>query len=186
AFGAEVAMTSPDHPSGTDRIAEAVASRPEVTHIINIQGDEPLIDPLLVDSLATTLVSDPDCGMITAACPLGDGDQFDDPNVVKVVRDCAGHALYFSRSGIPFPRSRPAGLQPLRHLGIYGYRRDLLERFVAWPPGILEQAEQLEQLRALERGVKIHVIITNHQSIGLDTPEQVPKVEALLAAQSPP
>jgi len=181
-FGAEVAMTSSDHLSGTDRIAEAVRAYPEATHVINIQGDEPLIDPSLVDSLAASLVADPALPMITAANPLSDPSQLDDPEVVKVVVDRDGFALYFSRSPIPYRRSEPAPLQLLRHMGLYGYRRDFLEQFVHWPPGILEQAEHLEQLRALENGARIRVIISSDNSIGLDTPDQVPHLEALLAS----
>ena len=175
-------MTSSQHPSGTDRIAEAVLAHPQATHVINIQGDEPLIDPVLVDSLAAALVSNPGLPMITAANPIADLAQLDDPDIVKVVIDRDGHALYFSRSAIPYRRSEPAGLQLLRHMGIYGYRRDFLEQFVHWPPGVLEQVEHLEQLRALENGARIRVIITHDDSIGLDTPEQIPHLEALLAA----
>lgn len=182
AFGAEVAMTSPQHPSGTDRIAEAVRAHPEATHVINIQGDEPLIEPVLVDSLAAALVANPALPMITAANPVSDPSQLDDPDVVKVVLDRDGHALYFSRSAIPYRRSEPGALRLLRHMGIYGYRRDFLEQFVQWPPGILEQTEHLEQLRALENGARIRVVVTPDNSIGLDTPEQVPQLEALLAA----
>lgn len=185
-FGAEVAMTSADHPTGTDRIAEAIEDRPEITHVINIQGDEPLVDPALVDSFATTLARDPELPMITAANPILDSSQLHDPNIVKVVIDCEGNALYFSRSPLPYCRSEPEALVPLRHMGLYGYRRDFLEQFVQWPPGILEQAEHLEQLRALENGARIRVVITDDNSIGLDTPEQVPQLEALLAASSSP
>lgn len=181
-FGAEVVMTSPDHPSGTDRIAEAVAGHPQVTHVINVQGDEPLIDPSLVDALADAMLDDPELPMITAANPLTELAHRDDPNVVKVVLDVSGHSLYFSRSPLPHCRSHPEGLQLLRHMGIYGYRRDFLEQFVQWPPGTLEQAEHLEQLRALENGARIRVLITEENSIGLDTPEQIPQIEALLAA----
>ena len=181
-FGAQVAMTSPEHATGTDRIAEAVRGSPEVTHVINIQGDEPLIDPALVNSLATTLVENPGLPMITAANPMTDRSQLDDPNIVKVVLDRDGNALYFSRSPLPHCRSAPGELQLFRHMGVYGYRRDFLEQFVGWPPGTLEQAEHLEQLRALENGAKIRVLVTDDNSIGLDTPEQVPQLEALLAA----
>ena len=181
-FGAEVVMTSPDHSTGTDRIAEAVEPHPEITHVINIQGDEPLVDPVLVDSLVTALAAEPDLPMITAANPVTDLAQLDDPDIVKVVVDGGGNALYFSRSPLPFLRTRPDTLVPLRHMGLYGYRRDFLEQFVSWPPGLLEQAEQLEQLRALENGARIRVVLTEDHSIGLDTPEQVPHLEALLAA----
>ena len=181
-FGAEVVMTSSDHSTGTDRIAEAVLPHPEITHVINIQGDEPLVDPALVDSLVTTLAAEPNLPMITAANPVTDLAQLDDPDIVKVVVDGRGNALYFSRSPLPFLRTRPDALAPLRHMGLYGYRRDFLEQFVSWPPGLLEQAEQLEQLRALENGARIRVVLTEDRSIGLDTPEQVPQLEALLAA----
>ena len=177
-----VEMTRADHSTGTDRIAEAVEPHPEITHVINIQGDEPLVDPVLVDSLVTALAAEPDLPMITAANPVTDPAQLDDPDIVKVVVDGGGNALYFSRSPLPFLRTRPDTLVPLRHMGLYGYRRDFLEQFVSWPPGLLEQAEQLEQLRALENGARIRVVLTEDHSIGLDTPEQVPHLEALLAA----
>lgn len=185
-LGAEVAMTSPDHPSGTDRVAEAVQTHPGITHVINIQGDEPLIDPSLVDSFASSLQADPELPMITAASPITDLAQLDDPNIVKVVIDRKNRALYFSRSSLPHLRTSPEGFSPLRHIGLYGYRRDFLTQFVNWPPSALERAEQLEQLRALENGARIEVVVTDDQSIGLDTPEQVPQLEALLAANSSP
>ncbi len=183
-FGATVAMTSPDHSTGTDRIAEAAASLPGLTHVINLQGDEPLLDPLLVDNLARTLLENPDLPMITAANPITDEAQVDDPNIVKVVLDCDGEALYFSRSPIPYRRTRPDGLEIYRHMGLYGYRCDFLDQFVSWPPSMLEQAEGLEQLRALENGIRIRVVITPHEAIGLDTPEQVAQIESLLLNQS--
>jgi len=186
AFGAEAVLTSPGHPSGTDRIAEAVRGRPDATHVINIQGDEPLIDPALVDSLAEALVADPELPMITAAAPFSDAEAVRDPSQVKVVLDRNGEALYFSRSAIPYRRASPPGLRTLRHIGLYGYRRDFLERFVHWPPGLLEQAEQLEQLRALENGARIRVLPADDHAPGLDTPEQAPGLEALLAAGQPP
>jgi 3-deoxy-manno-octulosonate cytidylyltransferase (CMP-KDO synthetase) len=183
-FGADVVMTSPNHPTGTDRIAEAVAQLPLATHVINIQGDEPLIAPSLIDEIAQALISDPQLPMVTAANVLDDEAAFDDPNVVKVVLDLSGHALYFSRSPLPFPRNHVAGLQRLRHKGIYGYRRDFLEAFVAWPPSPLEMSESLEQLRALENGARIKVILTDDDSIGLDTPEQAALIESLLSLSS--
>jgi 3-deoxy-manno-octulosonate cytidylyltransferase (CMP-KDO synthetase) len=144
-----------------------------VTHVINIQGDEPLIDPALVDTLARSLLADPELPMITAANPLTDPSHLDDPDIVKVVLNRAGNALYFSRSALPHCRTTPDDLQLLRHMGIYGYRRDFLER-----------AEHLEQLRALENGARIRVVMTEDNSIGLDTPAQVPQLEALLAAST--
>ena len=158
-------MTREDHPSGTDRIAEAIAGHATATHLLNIQGDEPLLDAALVDSLAHSLKSDPDA------------------NIVKVVLDCHHRALYFSRSPRPYRRGGVPSLPTYRHLGLYGYRRDILERLVALPPSQLEQAEGLEQLRALEQGIRIHVKITQDEAIGLDSPDQVPHIEAALKAE---
>jgi 3-deoxy-manno-octulosonate cytidylyltransferase (CMP-KDO synthetase) len=183
AFGAEVRLTRADHPSGTDRIAEVASCFPHHGAIVNVQGDEPLISPALIDRLAQTLLDHPDLPMVTAANPLNDESLLDDPNVVKTVLNRDGDALYFSRSRIPFPRSRNVpGLQPLRHKGIYGYQRDFLLQFVAWPPGILEQTEGLEQLRALENGARIRVLLTDDDSPGVDTPEQARIVTALINA----
>lgn len=182
-FGGEVVMTSPDHPTGTDRLAEAAKKIPEATHIINIQGDEPLIDPALIDELALALSEDSDLPMVSAANPLDPEDPaVFDPNVVKVVIKQNGHAMYFSRSPLPFFRNPVAELPVLRHKGIYGYRRDFLERFVSWPPSPLEQAESLEQLRALENGATIRILITNDSSPGVDTPQQALEIEALLTS----
>jgi len=173
AFGGRVTMTRIDHPTGTDRIAEVARQIPGATHIINIQGDEPLICPDLIDELATALATTPDLPMITAANPMESGDPaVHDPNVVKVTIDKHGLALYFSRSPIPYARTEVPGLTYYRHKGIYGFRRDFLLQFVAWPPSLLEQTESLEQLRALENGAKIRVIPTKDQSPGIDTPEQ--------------
>ncbi|MEN9975414.1 MAG: 3-deoxy-manno-octulosonate cytidylyltransferase [Verrucomicrobiota bacterium] len=183
AFGGKAVMTSGDHPTGTDRIAEAVRLVPRATHIVNIQGDEPLIDPDLIDELAATLVNDPTLDMATAANPLDPSDPAVlDPNVVKVVRALDGRALYFSRSPMPFFRHSVDGLPVLRHKGIYAYRRAFLERFVTWPPSPLERAESLEQLRALENGASIKVLLTADTSPGVDTPEQAACIEALLSA----
>lgn len=181
AFGGRAVMTSPDHPTGTDRIAEALKARPTATHIVNIQGDEPLIDPALVDELAAAMQADPSLDMATAANPLDPSDPaVTDPNVVKVVVALDGRALYFSRSPLPFFRNPVANLPVLRHKGIYAYSRGFLERFVSWPPSPLEMAESLEQLRALENGASIRVIRTMDTSPGVDTPEQARLVEQLL------
>ncbi|MES2659873.1 MAG: 3-deoxy-manno-octulosonate cytidylyltransferase [Verrucomicrobiota bacterium] len=181
AFGGKVAMTSPDHPTGTDRIAEAVKSVPQATHIINIQGDEPLIDPTLIDELAAAMAADPSLDMATAANPLDPSDpSVQDPNVVKVAVALDGRALYFSRSPLPFFRNPVEGLPVLRHKGIYAYQRHFLERFVTWPPSPLEKAESLEQLRALENGATIKVLLTSDTSPGVDTPEQAREIERLL------
>ncbi len=172
-FGGHATMTRDDHPSGTDRTAEVAEAFPDVTHIINIQGDEPLIDPDLIDQLAGDLADQSDLPMITAANPLAATDPLiDDPNVVKVTIDANGNALYFSRSCIPHPRSTPEALTFYRHKGIYGFRRDFLFDFVAWPPSLLEETEGLEQLRALENGARIRVVLTDDDSPGVDTPEQ--------------
>lgn len=183
AFGGRVAMTSPHHPTGTDRIAEAVAGVPQATHIINIQGDEPLIDPALIDELAAAMLADPALDMATAANPIDPADPaVADPNVVKVVTALNGRALYFSRSPLPYFRNPVPGLNVLRHKGIYAYSRAFLERFVTWPPSPLETAESLEQLRALENGAAIRVITTADTSPGVDTPAQALAIERLLAA----
>ncbi len=172
-FGGHVTMTRDDHPSGTDRAAEVAEAFPEMSHIINIQGDEPLIDPALIDQLAGALLDDPDLPMITAANPLPVNDPvLADPNVVKVTIDRNGLALYFSRSQIPHPRNAPDDLIYYRHKGIYGFQRDFLFSFVGWEPSLLERTEGLEQLRALENGARIRVVITTDESPGVDTPEQ--------------
>ena len=183
AFGAEVVMTSPDHPSGTDRIAEATSGLRGISHVINVQGDEPLIDPRLIESLATALRRDPGISMITAATPFADPSEADDPNAVKVVLGRRGDALYFSRSRIPCQRDahdKGSAVTPLLHLGIYGYRRDVLRRLVRLSPSPLELCEKLEQLRALEHGIPIRVILTSHRGIGVDTPADALRVEKLL------
>lgn len=180
-FGGKVTMTSPHHPTGTDRIAEAVLAVPHATHIINIQGDEPLIDPALIDELAAAMVADRTLDMATAANPLDPSDPaVQDPNVVKVAVAISGRALYFSRSPLPFFRNPVEGLPVLRHKGIYAYTRNFLERFVTWPPSPLELAESLEQLRALENGASIQVLITSDTSPGVDTPEQAWEIERML------
>jgi 3-deoxy-manno-octulosonate cytidylyltransferase (CMP-KDO synthetase) len=170
-FGADVAMTRSDHPSGTDRLAEIAAARPDTTHFINVQGDEPLINPSLIDELARALKDDPDLPMITAASPLERVEDMENPNVVKVVVNGAGDALYFSRSRIPFPLNE-SSLPCYRHLGIYGYSREFLLGYVRWLRSPLEKAEALEQLRALENGARIRVVLTADESPGVDTPEQ--------------
>ncbi|MCH7226307.1 3-deoxy-manno-octulosonate cytidylyltransferase [Haloferula sp. A504] len=182
AFGAHAVMTSPHHPTGTDRLAEAVRAIPASTHILNIQGDEPLIDPALIDELAQAMIDDPGLDMATAANPIGPDDPaVADPNVVKVVTTLTGRALYFSRSPLPYFRNAVEGLAVYRHKGIYAYTRPFLERFVTWPPSPLEQAESLEQLRALENGASIRVLVTDDTSPGVDTPEQAREVELLLS-----
>ncbi len=183
AAGAMVAMTSPAHASGTDRVAEAARlSGGDV--ILNLQGDEPLLDPRDIDALATALEDDDKLGAATLALPLESDDEWRRPDVVKVVVDRDGHALYFSRAPIPFARdtggARPPGA--LRHVGIYGFRRDVLLGFAAAPPSRLESIEQLEQLRLLEAGVRMRVLPAVGRSIAVDRPEDVARVERCLDA----
>ncbi|PZR72498.1 MAG: 3-deoxy-manno-octulosonate cytidylyltransferase [Chthoniobacterales bacterium] len=177
-WGAEVAMTSPNHASGTDRIAEVAAKAKQFGFIVNIQGDEPLIDPKLIDRLVRKLQRDRKLEMITAAHPFSDPGDAASPHQVKVVVNRNSDALYFSRAAIP--ASRHPRLY-LRHQGIYGYTRDLLLRFVRWKMSPLERAESLEQLRALENSVRIHVLITKTGSPGVDTPEDAAAVAASIA-----
>lgn len=183
-FGAKAVLTSPDHPSGTDRIAEAAKSFPDHRILINVQGDEPLISPALIDELACTMRDDPGVKMITAAAPIHDPAQITDANVVKVIFDTHGDALYFSRSPLPFVRNPEAWPRSYRHLGIYGFQRSFLFQFVAWPPSRLERTESLEQLRALENGSRIRVVLTDELSPGVDTPEQAAAIEKHLQKHS--
>ena len=176
-WGAEVAMTSANHASGTDRIAEIAAKLKQFAHIINIQGDEPLIDPKLIDRLVRTLQSRRKLEMVTAAHPFANPAEAESPHQVKVVLNQRGEALYFSRAPIPFRRDRSSGTQYFRHQGIYGYSRKLLLQFVRWKTSPLETAEALEQLRALENGVKIQVVMTGSGSPGVDTPEDARTIE---------
>lgn len=179
-FGAKVSMTSPRHRSGTDRVAEVARKLRGISHVVNVQGDEPLIDPKLVDRLAQTLRASPEVEMITAANPFASDEDVTNPNAVKVVLDAQNNALYFSRSAIPFARDGKSLVPGYHHQGIYGYSTKLLDQFVRWKPTRLEQTEQLEQLRALEHGVKIRVVITKHASVGVDTPEDLQTVNDLL------
>lgn len=182
-FGGVAVMTSADHPTGTDRIAEALTAFPAATHVVNIQGDEPLIDPALIDTLAARLTAAPEPDMVTAANPMAPDDPaVHDPNVVKVVVSASGRALYFSRSPLPYFRNSVPGLQVLRHKGIYGYSRGFLNRFVSWAPTPLELAESLEQLRALEHDATIIVLPTDDASPGVDTPAQAEEIARLLTA----
>jgi len=183
-----VEMTSAHHPSGSDRIAE-VAARLDCDAVVNVQGDEPLIDPRVVDEVAKGLANSE---MTTAAAPIRVEADYENPNVVKVVVAADGRALYFSRRTIPYLRDaakvsigqQMSAFPFLKHLGIYGYRRETLLRLVQYPVSPLEDAEKLEQLRALEHGISIFVARVNYESIGVDTPEDVARVEALLARSS--
>jgi 3-deoxy-manno-octulosonate cytidylyltransferase (CMP-KDO synthetase) len=179
-FGAKTIMTSNACASGTDRIAEAIESL-DGDIIVNIQGDEPLIDPVVIDTLAAALVEDPTCSIATAVKVLTSKKELKDPNVVKVVVDGEKNALYFSRSPIPYNRDSEEEAVYYKHLGIYSYRRDFLLSYKILPKSNLEIVEQLEQLRALEFGYKIKTVITDVETIGVDTPEDIALVEKLLS-----
>ena len=182
AHGFRALMTRPDHASGTDRIAEAAMALgllPEEL-VVNVQGDEPLIDPALIGEVAAALERSPEASMSTACQPISDPVEFANPNVNKVVFDASGRALYFSRAGIPYPREgAPAGF---RHIGIYGYRMAFLLKFAALPPSPLEKVEALEQLRALWHGFHITVAVSQIGSPpGVDTPQDLEAVRRMLA-----
>ena len=187
-FGAEVAMTRADHQSGTDRIAEVAAGLgKKVTHLINVQGDEPTVSPALIDRLAAALRRDKKLQMVTAASAVTDRAEIENTNCVKVVLARNGDAMYFSRSVIPHPfgsSSDAPGVTYFRHQGIYGYERRLLAKFVRWQPSDYEKIERLEQLRALEHRVRLKVIVNTEASVGVDVPEDVAKAEAALSAAS--
>lgn len=176
AFGGTPVMTSPDCPTGTDRLAEVIRQYPEFDIIVNVQGDEPMIDPDVIDRLAELLEERSDLDMATAATPLAE-EEYDDPAAVKVVVSRRGDALYFSRSLIPYPRHAFAE-PPLKHVGIYAYRRDFLAAYAEMAQTPLEKTESLEQLRALEMGYKIGVIREETPGIGIDTEEDLRKAEA--------
>ena len=171
AFGGEATMTRPDHPNGTSRIAEVAETLTDEL-IVNVQGDEPEIEPGLIDLAIQTLIRDPDCVMSTLASPFASDEDPADPHIVKVVVDAAGRALYFSRALIPYDRDTTGIAPPLKHVGMYVYRRDFLLRYVTLPPSPLEQAERLEQLRVLEHGDRIAVAIGDVLYHGIDTAAQ--------------
>jgi 3-deoxy-manno-octulosonate cytidylyltransferase (CMP-KDO synthetase) len=188
--GYEARMTSPDHPSGTDRVWE-VAKSLDAEWIINLQGDEPLITGEVLDSIAEVVTRDESAGheIVTMVRPLEPREAID-PNRVKVVTDRDMNALYFSRSPIPYVKDRPiimksGGIeyQYLLHVGLYLYRRNILEKFVSLEQTPLEISEGLEQLRALENGIRIHCVLTDHEFLGVDTKSDVPRVEAALRAR---
>jgi len=179
-WGAEVALTSRRHRSGTDRVAEVARHARDFAFVINIQGDEPLIDPRLVDQVVEKLRSDRRIDIVTAAHPFQNPAEAKSPHQNKVVVDLNNCALYFSRSLIPYPAKR-SRVRHLRHQGIYGFRRNALLQFVKWKSTPLERAESLEQLRAVENGVKIHVLITKHGPPGVDTPADAKALEQKLA-----
>ncbi len=174
-FGAEVERTSPECASGTDRVAEVARRRPQHTIVLNLQGDEPELDSEGVSRLVAGMIADPSIRMGTLAHPETDLAALATADVVKVVVDLDGFALYFSRADVAAAsRGGPA----LRHVGVYAFARPFLLEFAGWPPGALEQAERLEQLRAVERGVRIRVFAATHGFSGIDTPEQMAALEA--------
>lgn len=191
AFGADVALTRADHPSGTDRIAEVAATRgwPPDTILVNLQGDEPCMPPALIDQVARDLADHEAAGVATLAYPIRDSRMLFDPHTVKVVTDADGYALYFSRAPIPWCRDEgfgpdqplPRGVQFLHHIGLYGYRLAFLTRFVGWRPTPLELVESLEQLRALRHGEAIHVAqAVQEPGPGVDTPADVQRATRFL------
>jgi 3-deoxy-manno-octulosonate cytidylyltransferase (CMP-KDO synthetase) len=190
-FGAECLMTSPQHASGTDRIAEVVRVKgfgaDEI--VVNLQGDEPLMPPAAVNEVAEALIARPGIDIATAVAPIQSLAEFLDPSCVKALRDGEGQALYFSRAPVPWPRESAAAGVPThfagawRHVGIYAYRVRSLLQFAAWPPTPLEETEKLEQLRALEHGMRIHLVtLSEAPPAGVDTPEDLERVRAGLTA----
>ena len=177
-FGGTAVMTSPSHPSATDRVAELAATI-SCGLIVNLQGDEPLLDPAVIDATVNAMLADPSTGMGTVARPLRE-DELENPHVVKVVTDRDGNALYFSRAPIPYGRDASAVGLARAHIGLYVYRRETLLRLARLAPTPLEQAEALEQLRALEHGIRIKVVDTRYESVGVDTTEDLERVRALV------
>jgi 3-deoxy-manno-octulosonate cytidylyltransferase (CMP-KDO synthetase) len=184
AFGGHVVMTRADHPSGTDRCAEAAAAFPDTSIVINVQGDEPFIQPEQIERLIQTLLDRPDFSVATLARRIGSAEMLFNPNVVKVVFNTAAGALYFSRHPIPYMRGVPETDWLLRqahfkHIGLYGFRPATLQRIAGLQPTTLEQAESLEQLRWLENGIRIAVAETDFDTTGIDTPEDLARVTSL-------
>lgn len=179
-FGAQAVLTSPDHPTGTDRLAE-VARTLHADVYVNVQGDEPLVSPESIRACAAPMLADAGVSMasVFSGCPPR---EWDDPSVVKVVTDAEGYALYFSRFPIPYPRNeRPSPVK--KHVGLYAYRADVLHAFATWPMGDLEQAESLEQLRFLHNGVRIRMSEGQGAELAVDTPEQAEQVRAILRSR---
>ena len=188
-FGGHARLTRPTHATGTDRLAE-VASDLTCDLVVNVQGDEPLFEPEMIDEAVAPFSTDPSIVMTTLRRRFDHPEEARDPNIVKVVVDLNGFALYFSRAPIPFlrdaaePQTRGPGPGPFKHIGLYVYRRDFLLKLASLSPTPLERAESLEQLRALEHGFPIKTVETRHDSIGVDTPEDLDRVRRLLAAEA--
>lgn len=181
AEGGEALMTRTDHPTGTDRLAEVAEAYPAVDLIVNVQGDEPLIEPSLIDDLIAPFEMDENLPMATVMTRMEDAEEQLDPNNVKVVVDKLGYALYFSRSLVPYPRAAAGPVY--KHIGIYAYRRDFLLRYARLEPTPLEKAESLEQLRALENGYGIRVLETDCRFVGVDTAEDLALVNKIYREQ---
>jgi len=175
AWGATVEMTSPECASGTDRVAEVAQRHPEAQIVLNLQGDEPELDSAGVSRLLAGMRAEPDVRMATLAHRATDVSKFSSDHVVKLGLDAGGFAIYFTRQ---WPPAAGEGREILRHIGVYGFTREFLLEFAGWPPGRAERAERLEQLRAVERGVKIRVYMSDHLAQGIDTPEQLAELEA--------
>jgi 3-deoxy-manno-octulosonate cytidylyltransferase (CMP-KDO synthetase) len=184
-FGGEALLTRADHRSGTERVAEVAAARPDAEILVNVQGDEPMIEPGAIDALVAAIRDDEEVNVATLAVPIGNAADIMDPNVVKAVLDFDGNALYFSRAPIPWVRDRGGAVHAahLKHLGLYAFRRAALLEFATFPQGDLERVEQLEQLRWLENGYRIRVAETEYDSVSVDVPEDVTKVEELLSRE---
>jgi 3-deoxy-manno-octulosonate cytidylyltransferase (CMP-KDO synthetase) len=180
-FGGVACMTSAAHASGTDRLAEVVAGL-ACGLVVNVQGDEPMLDPDVIDAVVAPLRANPDIDMGTASRPLGDGSEWTNPNMVKVVRDAAGFALYFSRAPVPYNRDGTPGTNARIHIGLYVYRRDTLLHLARLMPGPLERAESLEQLRALEHGIRISVVDTRYTSIEVNTPQDLDLLRQMMTS----
>ena len=183
AFGGDARLTRADHRTGSDRLAE-VARDLDADMIVNVQGDEPLVEPGLIDRLVTTLTGDPTLKIVTACCPISDAAELDSPHVVKVVGDARGDALYFSRAPIPYrveASAVDAGTLGSKHIGLYAWRRTALLALAATPPTPLERSERLEQLRALESGLRIRLLATDAAPIGVDTPDDLERVRRVVA-----
>jgi 3-deoxy-manno-octulosonate cytidylyltransferase (CMP-KDO synthetase) len=183
AFGAEAILTRADHANGTDRVAE-VAARVSAEIYVNVQGDEPLIDPGTVDAVISAMLEDESVQIATPCVAIEEPKDIMDPNVVKVVRDFDGNGIYFSRAPIPWVRDTNANVkaQHWKHLGLYGYRREAVLEYQTLPPGDLERVEQLEQLRWLENGFRIRVAETDYDAVSVDVPSDIERVEKLLRA----
>jgi 3-deoxy-manno-octulosonate cytidylyltransferase (CMP-KDO synthetase) len=183
AFGGQARMTSSEHLSGTDRLAEVALSL-DCDLVVNVQGDEPLIDPRMIDEAVDPFMADPSLEMSTLRKAITDEAERANPNVTKVVVDDRDFALYFSRAPLPFTREGCPPAPAWRHVGLYVYRRDTLLRLASLPPAAIERAEALEQLRALVNGIRIKCVDTAYDSIGVDTPEDLERVRELLSARA--